>query len=61
MIAYYHSEKYGPLGYLDINNFCCIKSVKSILPIIENYLYIARKADSQKIAMTESELVSKTS
>ena len=56
MIAYFHSEKYGPLGYLDINNFCCTNNGKINLPIIENYLYIARKADNQKNAMTESEL-----
>jgi abortive infection bacteriophage resistance protein len=56
MIAYFHSEKYGPLGYLDINNFCCTKKDKIDLSIIENYLHITRKANSQKNAMTESEL-----
>jgi len=55
MIAYFHSEKYGPLGYLDINNFCC-NNGKIDSSIIENYLNIIKKADSQKNAMTESEL-----
>jgi abortive infection bacteriophage resistance protein len=56
MLAYYHSEKYGPIGYLDINNFSCIDNGNIDLKVINNYLYITRKADSQKNAMAESEL-----
>lgn len=56
MIAYYHSRKYGPLGYLDINNFCCANNSKIDLSIISNYLHITRKADTQKSIMTDSEL-----
>ncbi len=56
MIAYFHSKKYGPLGYLDINNFCCTDNKKINLSIIKNYLHITRKANIQKNKMTESEL-----
>jgi abortive infection bacteriophage resistance protein len=56
IIAYYHSEKYGPLGYLDINNFRCKHHGNVDMKIIENYMQITRKANTQKSLMTESEL-----
>jgi len=56
LVAYYHSEKYGPLGYLDINNFNCSESGNVNIFTVKNYLYITRKADQQKSAMAESEL-----
>lgn len=56
MLAYFHCEKYGPIGYLDINNFSCLKDGKIDLKIVNNYLYITRKGDNQKKAMSESEL-----
>ncbi|HHX22429.1 MAG TPA: Abi family protein [Thermoanaerobacterales bacterium] len=56
MVAYYHSEKYGPLGYLDINNFICLKNNKVDLQTVSNYLQITRKAERQKDSLKESEL-----
>ena len=56
MIAYFHSQKYGPLGYLDINNFSCSNNDKIDISIIKNYIYITSKAENQKKAMIESEL-----
>lgn len=56
MLAYFHCEKHGPIGYLDINNFSCLKGGKIDLKIVNNYLYITRKGDNQKKAMSESEL-----
>lgn len=56
MLAYFHCEKYGPIGYLDINSFSCLKDGIIDLKIVNNYLYITRKGDNQKKAMSESEL-----
>lgn len=56
VVAYYHSEKYGPLGYLDLNNFTCIKNNKVDLRVVSNYLQITRKAERQKDNLRESEL-----
>ncbi|WP_418790929.1 Abi family protein [Phosphitispora sp. TUW77] len=56
MLAYFHCEKYGPLGYLDINNFSCSNNGNIKLSTIANYLHITRKADSQKNIMSDSEL-----
>lgn len=56
MIAYYHSEKYRPPGYLDMNNFDCSNDGRINLPLVSNYLHITRKAESQKDNMKESEL-----
>lgn len=55
MLAYYHCEKYGPTGYLDINNFYCMDRNKINIKTVDNYLYITRKAASQKNAMTDTE------
>lgn len=55
MLAYFHCEKYGPTGYLDINNFYCVHKNKINIKVVDNYLYITRKAASQKNAMTDSE------
>jgi len=56
LVAYFHSEKYGPLGYLDINNFSCSDSGNIQISKISNYLHITRKADSQKNMMSDTEL-----
>lgn len=56
MIAYFHCEKYGPLGYLDINNFSCSNNGSIELSKIANYIQITRKANSQKNIMSDSEL-----
>jgi abortive infection bacteriophage resistance protein len=56
MISYFHCEKYGPLGYLDINNFSCSNNGKINIKIIDNYLHITRKANIQKGMMADSEL-----
>ncbi|WP_290367067.1 Abi family protein [Sporosarcina newyorkensis] len=55
MLAYYHCEKYGPTGYLDINTFNCMDRNRINIHTVDNYLYITRKAASQKNAMTDSE------
>ncbi|NLM51516.1 MAG: Abi family protein [Firmicutes bacterium] len=54
LIAYYHSKEYGPLGYLDINNFGYLKNGKANLQA--NYLDIIKKADRQKENLKGSEL-----
>jgi len=56
LLAYFHSQKYGPMGYLDINNFYCIDNGKIKLSTVDNYLHITRKTDSQTRIMLESEL-----
>ena len=56
LIAYYHSEEYGPLGYLDINNFNCLDSNKVDMTVVNNYLQISRKADQQQNLSYDSEL-----
>lgn len=55
MLAYYHCKKHGPTGYLDVNNFYCTTRGRINIKTIDNYLYITRKAASQKNAMIESE------
>jgi abortive infection bacteriophage resistance protein len=56
LIAYYHAEKYGPLGYLDINNFNCLNSNKVDMTVVNNYLQITRKATQQQNLNYDSEL-----
>ncbi|MHB1652356.1 MAG: Abi family protein [Desulfitobacteriaceae bacterium] len=56
LVAYFHSEKSGPLGYLDINNFNCSKNGNIDIPSVNNYLRITRKAELQTKSLTESEL-----
>lgn len=49
MVSHFHSEKYGPLGYQDINNLNYTSSNPT-------YLQIKTKAESQKYNLKESEL-----
>jgi len=51
LVAYYYTEKYGPLGYLNINTFNCSDSIKNKM-----YTDITTKANSQKTSITEFEL-----
>ena len=56
LISYFHSEKHGPLGYLDINNFNCVNTNKVDMTVVNNYLQITRKADQQQNLSYDSEL-----
>jgi len=47
-IAYYHAEKKGPLGYLDINNFNCHLKAKIDIGAVKNYFYLSDRIDKQK-------------
>lgn len=55
LLAYFHCEKHGPLGYLDINNFYCLSKGKIDMDTIKHYQRITYKANNQKNSMTESE------
>lgn len=50
LVSYYHSEKHGPLGYMNKKNFCCSASYLN-----ETYDVIIKKANSQKKNMIEFE------
>ena len=56
MVAYYHSEKYGPLGYLDVNNFACLHDGKIDAEAVSRYSQIMYKAKRQKDNLRYSEL-----
>ena len=56
MVAYYHSKKYGPLGYLDVNNFACLQDGKIDLQAVSRYSQIIRKSKRQKDNLEYSEL-----
>lgn len=56
MVAYYHSEKYGPLGYLDVNNFACLQDDKIDAQAVSRYSQIMYKAQRQKDNLRYSEL-----
>lgn len=55
MVAYYHSKKYGALGYLDMNNFNCKDNGRINAGAVKEYLHITRKADTLKNVMTDTE------
>lgn len=55
LVAYYHSRKYGALGYLDMNNFNCSDKGKINTNAVKEYLHVTRKADTLKNIMTETE------
>ena len=56
MLAYYHSQKYGPMGYKDVNTFHCADGNKVNAEAISNFLTVQRKALQQQDRMTETEL-----
>lgn len=56
MLAYYHAQEYGPMGYEDVNSFHCAENNKVDVVAIENFLAIQKKAGKQQRRMTESEL-----
>lgn len=56
ILAYYHAEKYGPMGYEDVNSFHCADDNKVDADAIANFLAIQKKASHQQRRMTESEL-----
>ncbi|MBP3886362.1 MAG: Abi family protein [Cellulosilyticum sp.] len=55
MVAYYHSKRYGALGYLDMNNFNCKTKGRIDADAVKEYLHITRKADTLKNMMTDTE------
>lgn len=55
LISHLHAEKYGPLGYLDINTFNCVSNNKVGIHVIQNYIHITRKASQQKNSNYDSE------
>lgn len=55
LISYLHTEKYGPLGYLDINTFNCMTNNNVAINIIQDYIHITRKASAQQNANYNSE------
>lgn len=56
MLAYYHSQKYGPMGYKDVNTFHCAEGNKVDTEAISNFLTVQRKAMQQQDRMSETEL-----
>lgn len=57
LVSYYHAATYGPLGYLDINNFNCIDGNNKVkIMVTKDYMNIARKANQQKSLNCDSEL-----
>lgn len=56
MLAYYHSQEYGPMGYMDINSFHCVDDNKVNEDAISGFLTIRKKAEQQKNRMTKTEL-----
>lgn len=55
VIAYLHSEKYGPLGYKDINNFNCMNDNGINLDMVSEYQRITSKVNRQKSSMLKTE------
>lgn len=55
LLAYYHAEKYGAMGYNDINTFRCIKDKMLDVGAINTFLAVRKKAEQQKKRMTETE------
>lgn len=53
MLAYYHAEKYGSMGYEDVNSFQCAKDNKVDASAIADFLSIQKKAYQQQRRMTE--------
>lgn len=56
MLAYYHSEKYGPMGYQDVNTFHCAEGNRVNAEGISDFLAIQKKATQQQNRMSETEL-----
>lgn len=56
MLAYYHSQKYGPMGYKDVNTFHCAEGNKVDTEAISNFLTVQKKAMQQQDRMSETEL-----
>ena len=56
MLAYYHSQKYGPMGYKDVNTFHCADGNRVNAEAISNFLTVQKKAMQQQDRMSETEL-----
>ena len=56
MLAYYHSQKYGPMGYKDVNTFHCADGNRVNTEAISNFLTVQKKALQQQDRMTETEM-----
>lgn len=49
MLAYYHSQKYGPMGYKDVNTFHCAEGNKVDAEAISNFLTVQKRRCNNKI------------
>lgn len=56
LLAYFHAEKYGSMGYEDINTFGCMDKNRVDANVIATFFAVQKKAEQQKKRMTETEL-----